>query len=97
MNDWLQLVRKPHITEKTTRLKEDARVLCFKVAPEATKVDVRRAVEKLFDVKVESVRVARVAGKMKRTRGFPGRRPEWKKAYVKLQPGSKSIEYFEGM
>ena len=96
MMGMLKLVRRPHITEKSTRLKEDARTLCFRIDRGATKIDVRRAIERLFDVKVESVRVVQVAGKMKRNRGTVGYRPDWKKAYVKLKPGSKSIEYFEG-
>jgi large subunit ribosomal protein L23 len=96
MNELLRLVRRPHITEKATRLKEESGTLCFKVATGATKIDVRRAVERLFDVKVESVRIAKVAPKQKRTRGFLGHKPGWRKAYVRLKPGQKTIEYLEG-
>jgi large subunit ribosomal protein L23 len=97
MIELLKLVRRPHITEKSTRAKELANTLCFRVDPRANKIEVRRAVERLFEVKVDSVRILRVPGKPKRSRGFVGRRPGWKKAYVRLKPGQKSIEYFEGM
>ena len=60
-------------------------------------IDVRRAVERIFDVKVASVRLSRVPPKQKRTRGHLGYRPGWRKAYVRLKPGQKTIEYFEGV
>ena len=61
----------------------------------ANKVQVRKAVEALFKVKVASVRTENVHGKVKRQGRFEGKRPDWKKAYVTLKPGEKSIEYFE--
>ena len=97
MRELLQVIRKPHITEKSTRLKEEGQTLCFKVESDATKIDIRRAVEKIFGVKVAAVRVLIMHGKMKRNRGFSGHRPDWRKAYVKLKPGEKTIEYFEGL
>ena len=96
MIELLKLVRKPHITEKSTRMKEELQTLCFRVDADATKVDIRRAIERIFAVKVADVRVLKVRGKLKRNRGFSGYRPSWRKAYVKLKPGEKMIEYFEG-
>jgi large subunit ribosomal protein L23 len=85
----------PLITEKTSILKERGNVLAFKVDRRANKIEVRKAVEALFKVKVESVRTEHVHGKVKRVGRFSGRRPDWKKAYVTLKPGEKNIEYFE--
>ena len=64
----------------------------------AAVIDIRRAVEQLFEVKVDSVRVINMRGKRKRNRNMQGygHRPSWRKAYVKLKPGQKTIEYFEG-
>jgi len=99
MNELLKVVRSPHITEKSTRIKEETEALCFRVATYATKIDVRRAVERLFGVKVSEVRIVNVRPKRKRNRGSAGYgfKPGWRKAYVKLKPGQKSIEYFEGI
>jgi len=85
----------PLITEKTQILKEKGNVLAFKVERRANKVEVKKAVEALFKVKVASVRTENVHGKVKRVGRFAGKRPDWKKAYVTLKPGEKSIEYFE--
>jgi large subunit ribosomal protein L23 len=92
-----QLIRRPLITEKATRLKEASNTICFEVAPGANKVQIARAVTALFGVKVAEVRVANRRGKWKRMGRFIGRRRDWKKAYVKLAPGEKSIEFFEGV
>jgi large subunit ribosomal protein L23 len=92
-----QLIRRPLITEKATRLKEASNTICFEVAPGANKVQIARAVTALFGVKVAEVRVANRRGKWKRMGRFIGRRKDWKKAYVKLAPGEKSIEFFEGV
>jgi large subunit ribosomal protein L23 len=92
-----QLIRRPLITEKATRLKEANNTICFEVAPGANKVQIARAVTALFGVKVADVRVANRRGKLKRMGRFVGRRKDWKKAYVKLAPGEKSIEFFEGV
>jgi large subunit ribosomal protein L23 len=90
------VIRRPLITEKTTRLREDGRTLVFEVAPGATKIDIKRAVEKLLGAKVEGVRTALAHGKMKRQGRFVGQRPDWKKAYVKLREGEKIPEFLEG-
>ena len=90
------VIRRPLITEKTTLLREDGRTLVFEVAPHATKVDIKRAVEKLLGAKVEGVRTALAHGKMKRQGRFVGQRSDWKKAYVKLKEGEKIPEFLEG-
>ena len=69
----------------------------FEVAINANKTEIKQAVETIFGVKVESVNTMRIEGKMKRQGRTQGRRPERKKAYVKLTEGSKTIEFFEGM
>lgn len=92
-----EVIRGPLLTEKTTALQEDGRTYCFEVAREATKTDIRRAVEKLLERKVESVRTAVVLGKVKRQGRFAGRRPNWKKAFVTLKEGEKAFEFFEGV
>jgi large subunit ribosomal protein L23 len=94
MNQY-QVLRKPLITEKGVAMKETDRTLCFQVAASATKTEIREAVEKLFDVKVEAVRTANTAGKLRRRGRFAGYRPDWKKAYVKLQAGQKVPEFAE--
>lgn len=93
------ILRYPHVTEKTTLLKEgnEDRVIVFKVRPDASKDQVREAVERIFEVQVEKVRTANFQGKMKREGRSQGRRPGWKKAYVTLKPGQKSIEFFESV
>jgi large subunit ribosomal protein L23 len=91
------LIRRPIITEKATRMKETSGTICFEVAPEANKIEVARAITTLFGVKVADVRIANRRGKMKRVGRFAGRRRDWKKAYVRLQPGEKTIEFFEGV
>jgi large subunit ribosomal protein L23 len=91
------LIRRPIITEKATRMKETSGTICFEVAPEANKIEVARAITTLFGVKVADVRIANRRGKMKRVGRFAGRRRDWKKAYVRLAPGEKSIEFFEGV
>ena len=91
-----RLIRRPLITEKATRLKETTNTICFEVDRSANKIEIRRAVEKLFGVKVVDVRVANRAGKWKRMGRFVGQRKDWKKAYVRLAPDQK-IEFFEGV
>jgi large subunit ribosomal protein L23 len=90
------VIRRPLITEKTTLLREDGRTIVFEVAPGATKVDIRRAVEKLLGSKVASVRTSIAHGKVKRQGRFQGQRSDWKKAYVKLREGEKVPEFLEG-
>jgi len=91
-----QVIRRPLITEKTTIAREAGPVLVFEVAINATKVDIRRAVEKLFGPKVASVRTQIGHGKFKRQGRFEGQRPDWKKAWVRLKPGEKMPEFVEG-
>ena len=90
------VIKRPLITEKTTRLREDDRTVVFQVAAGATKVDIKRAVEKLLGSKVEGVRTSIAHGKMKRQGRFVGQRSDWKKAYVKLRAGEKLPEFLEG-
>ncbi len=87
---------RPVLTEKSTLLKEKQGVLCFEVAPQASKVEIRRAVEDLFKVKVASVRTVRLPGKLRRVGRFAGRKSDRRKAYVRLAPGQKAVDYFEG-
>ena len=77
-------------------MKETSNTICFEVDKSANKIEVRRAVEKLFGVKVLDVRVANREGKWKRMGRFVGQRKAWKKAYVRLAPDQK-IEFFEGV
>jgi len=91
-----EVVQRPLLTEKGTRLKEEANQYLFRVAPTATKTEVKQAVEQLFKVKVAEVRTLRMQGKVKRMGRFAGRRPGWKKAIVTLKAG-QSIELYEGV
>jgi large subunit ribosomal protein L23 len=86
---------RPIVTEKSTLLQEE-RTYVFEVLPEATKQEIRRAVETAFDVKVERVNTLRVLGKMKRYGARLSRQRSWKKAIVTLAPG-ESITIFEGV
>ena len=81
------VVQRPVITEKATRLKDEANQYVFRVAPTATKVEIKRAIETLFKVKVERVRVLTVRGKTKRLGRFAGRTAGWKKAVATLGRG----------
>lgn len=82
-----QVIVGPHVSEKTTAASDRAHQVVFKVRPDATKSEVKRAVEMLFEVKVDRVTVTRVPGKAKRFGTRRGRRSDWKKAYVRLAPG----------
>jgi large subunit ribosomal protein L23 len=90
-----EVLKLPVITEKSTHVKENLRTLTFKVARDANKQEIRDAVEKIFKVKVESVRTANFHGKIRRQGRFSGRRPDWKKAYVTLKQGEKMVEFSE--
>jgi large subunit ribosomal protein L23 len=90
------VIRRPLVTEKTTVARAASVVVAFEVAPRATKVDVKRAVEALFGSKVRSVRTQIMHGKIKRQGRFSGQRSDWKKAWVRLKPGEKVPEIFEG-
>ena len=95
MKNLYEVIRRPLITEKSTALKETQRTLCFEVHRDATKPEIKKAVETLFGVKVADVRVANVHGKVKRQGRYVGQRPDWKKAYVVLKKGEKMIEFFD--
>jgi large subunit ribosomal protein L23 len=90
-----EVIRSPLVSEKGTLLAENANQVLFKVQPEANKIEVKKAVETLFKVKVEKVRMARYLGKVRRVGRSMGRRAEWKKAYVTLKEGDK-IDFFGG-
>ena len=77
----------PHVSEKTTRVAEKHNQVAFRVRRDANKAEIRKAVELLFEVEVENVTVVNVKGKAKRFCQTPGRRSDWKKAYVKLAEG----------
>ena len=87
------VIQGPLVTEKTQLRKDNERTLCFRVKPDATKTDIKNAVQAIFKVKVEDVRTANFVGKMRRRGKFAGYRPDWKKAYVKLREGEKMVEY----
>lgn len=89
------IIIAPLVTEKSTELKEKKRCLCFKVHKNANKINVKKAVEDLFKTEVDSVRVVNFKGKLKRYGRYTGRRPSWKKAYVKIKKDAKMVEYFE--
>ena len=91
-----QVIRRPLITEKTTIAREAGEVVVFEVARDANKIDIRRAVEKLFGTKVASVRTQIMHGKFKRQGRFEGQRPDWKKAWVRLKAGEKVPDFMEG-
>jgi large subunit ribosomal protein L23 len=89
------VIRKPIVTEKGVAKKDEERTLCFEVAPQANKTQIRQAVQALFKVKVAEVRTSTTAGKLRRRGKFSGYRSDWKKAYVKLKAGQKMPEYAE--
>jgi len=90
-----RIIIRPVITEKSTQLKDADRVICFEVAREANKIEIKKAVELLFKTRVEEVRTQIKTGKVRRVGRNMGKRKDWKKAYVKLREGEKMIEYFE--
>ncbi|HEX8422160.1 MAG TPA: 50S ribosomal protein L23 [Pyrinomonadaceae bacterium] len=92
-----QIIRRPLVTEKSTILREEGNVIAFEVDPNANKIEVKRAVEELFKVKVEDVRLFNVRGKMKRMGRWAGKRRDWRKAYVRLKAGEKAPEFVEGV
>ena len=90
------VIRRPLITEKTTIIREGGNTLVFQVANDANKIDIKKAVEDLFKVKVESVRTMIVTGKFRRFGRGGGMRSDWKKAYVKLREGEKLPDFLQG-
>ena len=91
------VIRRALITEKSTALRSTANVVAFEVDRRANKIEIKRAVEAQFDRKVAEVRVVRMHGKERRQGRYVGHKPDWKKAYVRLAAGEKSIEFFEGV
>ncbi len=90
-----QLILAPHISEKSSRVADKNRQFVFAVRRDATKPLIKRAVEKMFSVEVASVTVPNVKGTLKRQGKTPGRRQDWKKAYVRLKPGQE-IDFVGG-
>ena len=90
-------LRRPVITEKGLQVKEAEQTLVFEVATKATKTEVKQAVETLFKVKVATVRTMNYLGKERRRGKFSGFKPDWKKAYVRLQAGEKMPEYVDSL
>jgi large subunit ribosomal protein L23 len=92
------IIRRPLITEKSSAQLESARTVAFEVDTRASKIEIKRAVEEQFKkdgAKVAEVRIVNVRGKVRRQGRYSGKRPNWKKAYVRLAEGK--IEFFEGM
>ena len=89
------IIIRPLVTEKISDLQETERKVAFIVNPDANKIEIKRAVEKRFNVKVEKVGTANFMGKVKKMGRYDGRRPDFKKAVVTLKEGFK-IEFFEG-
>ncbi|HEY0142032.1 MAG TPA: 50S ribosomal protein L23 [Thermoanaerobaculia bacterium] len=92
-----QIIRRPLVTEKSTIEREMGNTLAFEVDTRANKIQVKNAVEELFKVKVEEVRLFNVRGKMKRMGRWQGKRRDWRKAYVRLKKGEKAPEFVEGV
>jgi len=90
------IIKRPVVTEKTTLQKELANTVTFEVDRGANRIDIKRAVEKAFGVKVRSVQTMQITGKVKRRGRILGKRRNWKKAMVRLMPGER-IEFFEGV
>jgi large subunit ribosomal protein L23 len=97
MKSAYQIIHRPVITEKGLGVKENQGTLVFEVASKATKTEVKEAVQKIFKVKVDSVRTSNFQGKERRRGKFAGYRPDWKKAYVKLKSGEKMPEYAQNL
>ncbi len=96
MKEAHHIIKRPLITEKTTRLKEEGNHIAFVVDLKASKIEIGQAVEKLFKVKVLRVHTMNMVGKRKRMGRFMGWKSDWKKAIVTLREGDR-IEFFEGV
>ncbi|HIJ95187.1 MAG TPA: 50S ribosomal protein L23 [Desulfuromonadales bacterium] len=88
------IIKKPHVTEKTSLGSDNTNTVALVVDKNANKIEIKQAVESLFSVSVSCVRTVNVAGKVKRAGKSYGKRSNWKKAYVTLQDG-QSIDFFE--
>ncbi|OPL19930.1 MAG: 50S ribosomal protein L23 [Candidatus Aegiribacteria sp. MLS_C] len=96
MKDSRQIILRPLVTEKSTLLREGSNKYAFRVVADATKRQIAKAVEELFEVHVKEVRTMRMQGKLKRLGRNTGRRPSWKKAIVTLAEGD-TVDFFEGV
>jgi large subunit ribosomal protein L23 len=94
--DIYQIIKEPHITEKTSLQKGLANKISFKVHKRANKIEIKQAVGTLFKTKVVDVRTMNVRGKRRRVGRNLGKRPDWKKAVVTLESG-ENVEFFDGM
>jgi large subunit ribosomal protein L23 len=94
--DLYQIIKKPLITEKGTKQKEQSNQFAFEVDRRANKILIQEAIERIFKVKVSSVRVMNIKGRERRVGRNVGRTADWKKAIVRLAPG-ENIEFFEGI
>lgn len=90
------IIKRPLITEKTTIQKDSFNQVSFEVDPAANRVEIKRAIENIFKVKVARVQTLQVTGKKKRRGTIVGKRKDWKKAIVSLMPGER-IDFFEGV
>jgi len=90
------IIRRPLNTEKTTLQKETNNQISFEVERDANRVDIKNAIEKIFNTRVQAVKTMQVKGKIKQRGKIVGKRRNWKKAIVKLMPGQK-IDFFEGV
>ena len=96
MKNAYDIIRRPVLTERSYDNLAN-KLYTFEVAVNANKVEIKKAIEEIFDVKVAKVNTARIQGKIKRMGRYEGRQPEVKKAYVRLKADSKSIAFFDGM
>jgi large subunit ribosomal protein L23 len=92
-----QVIKRPIITEKGLGVKETQHTVVFEVASDATKTEIKEAVQRVFKVKVDHVRTANFHGKFRRRGRAEGFRSDWKKAYVRLAKGEKMIEYADNI
>ena len=94
--DHYHVIRRPLVTEKGMRNNEEHNVVVFEVDPRTNKIQIKQAIEALFQVRVLDVNTLNVRGKKKRVRMREGKKPDWKKAYVTLREGD-TITFFEGV
>ncbi len=95
MKSQFNLISKPYITEKVLLLKEDGNKVVFEIRKDTNKIELKNAVESIFNVTVKNINTLNVKGKKKRLGKYEGKRADWKKAIVTLKEGD-TIEYFEG-
>lgn len=91
----MKVLVSPHVSEKSTRVADESNQVTFRVLRDATKPEIKSAVEKMFSVEVVSVRTASYSGKRKGFQRRQGKRPDWKKAFVRLAPGN-DIDFLGG-